>query len=366
MAVDNVSSIDELNYLPEMPEHPRNIVSIGTGGIVQGSHYPAYKLAGYPVVACFDQNLETAEKAASSFGVPKVCKSIAELVDVAEKTDAVYDIAVPANCTADILRQLPDGAGVLMQKPMGESISEAREILSICHSKSLTAGVNFQLRQSPYMIAARDLIAKGVIGEIVDIDHRLVGTQPWNLWPFLFPKDRVEINYHSIHYIDNIRSLIGDPTAVWCKTMQHPKMRELAQTRTSIIMDYGPDLRANLHINFNHDYSKKYQESTLKIEGLKGAIRVKLGLMYDYPEGEPDRVEYVTYADNGEWQELPVRGSWFNEAFIGTMGGLMKKLDDSDYEYMNSVEDAFHTMCVVEACYQSSSEGGTPVDYAQE
>ena len=192
-----------------------------------------------------------------------------------------------------------------------------------------------------------------------------MGEQPWNLWPFLFPKDRVEINYHSIHYIDNIRSLVGGPKAVCCKTMQHPKMRELAQTRTSIIMDYGDDLRVNLHINFNHNYAKKYQESILKIEGLKGAIRVKLGLMYDYPEGEPDRVEYITF-DEGEWKELPVRGSWFNEAFIGTMGGLMKKLDDPSYEYMNSVEDAFHTMCVVEACYKSSAEGGTPVDYSEE
>lgn len=47
------------------------------------------------------------------------------------------------------------------------------------------------------------------------------------------------------------------------------------------------------------------------------------------------------------------------------MGGLMKKIDDPNYEYMNSVEDAFHTMCVVEACYKSSAEGGTPVDYSE-
>lgn len=30
---------------------------------------------------------------------------------------------------------------------------------------------------------------------------------------------------------------------------------------------------------------------------------------------------------------------------------------------MNSVEDAYHTMCVVEACYQSNKEGATPVAY---
>lgn len=364
MAVDNVSSIDELTYCPEMPERPRNIVSIGTGGIVQGSHYPAYKLAGFPVKACYDLNHDTAVKVAEEWGVPHVAETVAELVEYGKQYDAVFDIAVPANAIPEILVQLPDNAGVLIQKPMGESIEQARKILSICHEKNLTAGINFQLRQAPYMIAVRDLIKRGVIGEVVDIDHRLVGEQPWNLWPFLFPKDRVEINYHSIHYIDNIRSLVGDPKAVYCKTMQHPKMRELAQTRTSIIMDYGDDLRVNLHINFNHNYAKKYQESILKIEGLKGAIRVKLGLMYDYPEGEPDRVEYITF-DEGEWKELPVRGSWFNEAFIGTMGGLMKKIDDPSYEYMNSVEDAFHTMCVVEACYKSSAEGGTPVDYSE-
>ena len=53
---------------------------------------------------------------------------------------------------------------------MGESIEQAKEILDICHAKNLTAGVNFQLRQAPYMIAARKLIQDGVIGDIVDID----------------------------------------------------------------------------------------------------------------------------------------------------------------------------------------------------
>lgn len=364
MAVDNVSRIDELTYVPEMPASPRNIVSIGAGGIVQGSHYPAYKLAGFPVKAVYDLNPEASEKAATDWGVPHVAKTIEELVEFGKRYDAVYDIAVPANAIPEILLQLPDNVGVLIQKPMGENIEQAREILRLCREKGLIAGVNFQLRQAPYMIAVRDLINKGAIGEVVDIDHRLVGEQPWNLWPFLFPKDRVEINYHSIHYIDNIRSIVGDPASVYCKTMQHPNMTELAQTRTSIIMDYGDRLRVNLHINFNHNYGRKYQESCLKIEGLKGAIRVKLGLMYDYPEGEPDCVEYFTF-EEGAWKELPVRGSWFNEAFIGTVGGLMKKLDDPSYEYMNSVEDAFHTMCVVEACYQSSFQGGVAVDYSE-
>ena len=214
------------------------------------------------------------------------------------------------------------------------------------------------------MIAARKLIADGVIGDIVDIDWRVVELHPWHLWSFLFGLERMEINYHSIHYIDCIRSFVGDPTNVYCKTMQHPKMTDLSQTRTSIIMDYGNVLRVNLHINHNHDYAPDYQESMMKIEGMKGAIRIQLGLILDYPTGRPDKVEYIT--DDGKgWRELEVKGSWFNEAFIGTMGGLMKKLEDPSYHYMNSVEDAYHTMCVVEACYKSNAEGGTPVEYGR-
>jgi len=357
-----VKSISELNFVPEMPVTPRNIVSIGAGGIVSGSHLPAYKLAGYPVIAIYDLNFDRAKEVAKKFGIQYPVKTIEELIEIGQKNNAVYDIAVPATEIPNILKKLPDNVATLIQKPMGENIEQAKEILDLCHSKKLTAGINFQLRQAPYIIAARKLIDDGVIGEVVDIDWRVVTLQPWYLWDFLFGKERMEINYHSIHYIDCIRSIVGNPTAVYCKSMPHPKMQNLSQTRTSIIMDYGDTLRVNLHINHCHDYAPDYQESTLKIEGLKGAIRIQLGLILDYPNGREDKVEYITY-DSKEWKTLDVKGSWFNEAFIGTMGGLMKKLENPDYDYMNSVDVAYQTMCVVEACYKSNSEGGTEVIY---
>ena len=129
--VDNVSTIEELNYVPEMPEKAKNIVIIGAGGIVSGSHLPAYKLASYPVVGIYDLNEERAKEVAKQFDIPEVASTIPELVEIAKKNDAVFDIAVPASATASILKQLPDGAAVLMQKPMGESIEQAKEILDM-------------------------------------------------------------------------------------------------------------------------------------------------------------------------------------------------------------------------------------------
>jgi hypothetical protein len=41
----------------------------------------------------------------------------------------------------------------------------------------------------------------------------------------------------------------------------------------------------------------------------------------------------------------------------------MKKAANPDYDYINNIDDAYKTMCVCEACYESSAHGETPVDY---
>ena len=75
----------------------------------------------------------------------------------------------------------------------------------------MIAAVNFQLRFSPGMLALRDLPAPESLGALVDIDVRIVIDQPWHLWPFLERAPRLEVLYHSIHYLDAIRWIAGEP-----------------------------------------------------------------------------------------------------------------------------------------------------------
>ena len=355
-----VKSLSEMNYAPEVPQTKRNIVIIGAGGIVRDSHLPAYKIAGFPVKGIYDIDYSKAVKLAKQFGIPNVYHNLDELINAGLEFDAVYDIAVPASAIESILVRIPEKRGVLIQKPMGESIQQAKRILDICHEKKLTAGINFQLRQAPFIIAAKQMTDKGLLGDIHDVEMRVVCHTPWNLWKFLYDVDRMEINYHSIHYVDLIRYFLGDPQKIYCKTMKHPKMMELAQTRSSIILDYGDVVRANIHTNHGHDYASDNQECFFKVEGTKGAIKIQIGVILDYPKGAKDKFQYIL--DDGKgWRELEIQGSWFPEAFIGTMGGLQKKLEDPGYQYINSVEDAYKTMCVVEACYESSEKGAVEV-----
>ena len=345
-----------------LPEIPRPIVSIGAGGIVRDAHQPAYKIAGFPVVAVYDLSREKAAALARDFDIPRVCDSLAEAVAVAP-SNAVFDLALPAGAILGVVRELPDGAAVLMQKPMGESLDEARAIRDLCRSKNLVAAVNLQLRHAPYIIAVRDIINQGVIGELHDIEVRLTCHMPWQLWKFLFGLPRMEINYHSIHYIDLIRSFMGDPQGVWCKTVKHPRMMDLASTRTNIALDYGDVRRANITTNHGHNFGPRHQESYAKFEGTKGAVKARLGVNLDYPRGLPDYLEYCIPKPGEEprWEEIPLQGSWFPHAFIGSMASVMRKANGETSELPTSVGDAFQTMSVIEACYQSSERGATPL-----
>lgn len=339
-----------------LPKKKRPIVIIGAGGIVKDAHLPAYEKAGLEVKAIFDPEVEKAQQLAWEFNIPAVCTELDELIEQAKKKGCVYDLALPASAILDVLSEIPKGSGALIQKPMGENFEQAIEILDLCRKKKLVAGINFQLRHAPYITEARKIIDRGLIGELHDIDVRMNVYTPWHLWDFLLKLPRVEILYHSIHYIDMIRYFLGNPKGVFAKTAKHPNMKELASTRSSIIMDYGDMVRANINTNHGHNFGLKHQESYFKFEGTEGAIKIRVGVYLDYPKGLPDEFEFISLKESKGWQKVKLEGSWFPDAFIGPMAGLMCKMENPEYEYVNSVEDAIHTMEVVEKCYQSNKD----------
>lgn len=348
----------------DKPKVRRPIVLIGAGGIVHDAHLPAYRKAGLEVASIFDCNRDRARSTAKSFGIPSTPATLEDAISTAAP-DAVFDLAIPASQHLSVLEKIPHGRGVLLQKPMGENLAEARRIRDLCREKELTAAVNFQMRYAPAIRAARTMIADGRIGALHDLEVRVTVLTPWNLWTFLESAPRVEILYHSIHYVDLIRSFLGDPERVYAKTTKHPKMQKLAPTRTSLIMDYGDLIRATITANHGHEFGLRHQESYVKWEGTGGAIQTRLGVLMNYPQGVPDEFEacIINPPKPPKWTPLPVEGTWFPDAFIGPMTDLMCFLDGIATTLSTSVEDAYKTMAVVEAAYESSASGGTSVLY---
>ncbi|MDQ0471848.1 Gfo/Idh/MocA family protein [Labrys wisconsinensis] len=336
------------------PSAPRPIVVIGAGGIVADAHLPAYRLAGLPVAGLFDIDGERAAATAARFGL-----SVFPSLEAALAVDsAVFDLALPPAAHLGVIERLPAGSPVLIQKPLGRDLAEASAILAAARRRGLLAAVNFQLRFAPMMLALADWVAQGRLGEIVEAEMHVNVLTPWHLWPFLQGLERMEIALHSIHYLDLMRRLLGDPAGVHAKTIGHPAST-LAQTRTSAILDYGERLRCVLSVNHHHDFGRKFQDSSLRLEGTRGCAVARLGVNLDYPRGEPD--ELWLCETGGEWESVPLRGTWFPHAFIGPMSNLQRFAAGEDETLVTAVADAWKTMALVEACFTSSSAPATPI-----
>jgi predicted dehydrogenase len=351
---------DDLTQRWALPSAPRPIVVIGAGSIVRDAHLPVYRRLNFPLAGIFDVNQAAARERADAFGIPRVFNSLEEAAQV---PGVVFDVAIPPQAIASVLEHLPNGAPVLIQKPMGRDLVDARRILAIARARRLVAAMNFQLRFAPNMLALRDVLARRLLGEILDLEVRINLHTPWEYWAFLKGAPRLEILMHSIHYLDLIRSLFGEPRSVYCRGLRHPKMPEYADVRTSIILDYGDSIRAILTMNHSHRFGSRRAVSELKVEGTEGAAVAKMGVNLNYPRGEADTLEIVQSTGHAEaaWQSVALRGSWFLEAFEGPMANLQRFVAGEDAALVSPLDDACRTMALVEACYESSARKGTPI-----
>ena len=200
----------KIDYTKFLPGNKQPIIIIGAGGIVHDAHLPAYRKAGFNVFGITNRTREKAERVAKQWGIPHVFDTVQEAVANAP-SNAVYDITIMPEQFVSTLEQLPNGAAVLIQKPMGDNIQQSRNILETCRKKSLAAAVNCQLRFAPFVQEARKMIEEGLLGELYDMEVRVTVNTPWHLFPHVMVHPRLEIQYHSIHYIDLMRSFLGTP-----------------------------------------------------------------------------------------------------------------------------------------------------------
>ncbi|PUA18877.1 Gfo/Idh/MocA family protein [Glaciimonas sp. PCH181] len=334
------------------PTQPRPIVILGAGGIVRDSHLPAYRKGGFIVAAIFDLDIARATQLATQFGIAQVCDSLEQALTI---KDAVFDLALPPEALLQTIQMIPLGATVLIQKPLGIHYDQALAIAGLCQQRNLIAAVNFQLRFSPMMLALRAAIEQDLIGDIVDVEVRLACHTPWELWPFMAALPQVETLMHSIHYMDWIRGTLGEPRSVMSLSVPHPDHPTLADARTSTILDY-PGVRCCLSLNHTYRFGPQHQDASIRIEGVRGAAIVSLGLLLDYPRGAAETLQIISA--NGDWTDVPLQGRWFPDAFVGIMSNLQRYAAGEDTVLLTAVDDAVRTMALVDACKISSERGG--------
>lgn len=342
------------DYLPKLPaKTDYGIGIIGCGGVVNYGHLIAYKSNRLNVVACYDADPAAAAKTAATHGIGTVHATLDALL--ADPRVQIVDIAVqPWHQRAIAERVFAAGKHALCQKPLADTFADAQAIAQAAQRAGVKAAVNQQMRWSAGIAAARDLIGKGVIGQPTDAQIQVSTNTPWHMWPWLANSPRLEISYHSIHYLDSLRSLFGDPAWLTSRHARYPKQGAKAETKTITVLDYADGLQALVAVNHSDESPDGY--ATFRFLGTAGIIKGTIGLMYNYPHGRPDTFETHLHADAPEaWRRFELTSLWIPDAFVGPMTSLMDAIQNGG-EPVTNLADNLNTLRLVEAAYLSAAE----------
>lgn len=338
--------------LPDERKRPVGI--IGTGAIVDVAHLPAYRQLGLEVAAVTDLDLDRARDVAQRHGVAKVHTSAEDLI--ADDAVEIVDIAVTPWAQPDLARAaLKAGKHVLCQKPLALEPEEAASLAQEADHHGRHLAVNQQLRFDEGFAAARSMLRRGWIGEPLQVTFHVDIATDFSAWDWFAKHERMEITYHSIHYLDAIRSLLGDPERVFCTGSKAPGQYPVGETRTISTLVYPGEVRALVHSH--HENRAGDNEATFRLTGSEGAIRGTLGLLYNYPHGRPDTVEVSsrTLPTDG-WLAYPVTERWLPDAFRGPMASLLNAIAAGE-KPETSAHDNVSTVRLVDALYRSMETG---------
>jgi len=296
-----IPPLPKLNLVPPLPKNPRAlpIILIGAGSIVTLGHLPAYKLAGFSIKGIYDIDRQKALNVAKQWNIPHVYDTINEACTTSKNENVIFDLAIPTKQVVSILKQIPKNSHALIQKPMGEYLTDSQAIVDTCKERNIRGSVNFQLRYAPYILALKDAIHRGWLGDrLTTVEIHLNVHMPWASWPFLNTAPRLELIYHSIHYVDLIRDLLApnEPSALHCRTSQHAVMPHLTPVRSSYSFEYknDPMLFVNIYTNHHHRWGPKHTHSYLLVEGTGGAAKAQIGDNLAYGENiEGQQTDYL-------------------------------------------------------------------------
>lgn len=330
------------------------IAIIGAGGIVDGAHLPAYKIAGVEVIGIYDVDQAKAKDVATRHEIPKVYASLDELL--ADPKSVIVDIAVPAALQPDIFYQVAAAKKhILAQKPMATTVADGLKMAQAVSDNGIVAAVNHQLRFEEGMAAAFRMVQLGWVGQVTNVTIEVNLVTPWEMWPWAKDLERLEIMLHSIHYHDVVRWFLGEPNTVFCVAGRTRGQYPKGETRTISAYSYDEGVTALVHAN--HINRGGDNRAEFRIDGDQGSIRGTLGLLYDYPVGRVDTLEVNSQvvATDG-WTPYPVTTRWFPDAFRGTIGSVMRGIA-TGAPLRSSVADTVGTLRLVEALYQSMDSG---------
>ena len=224
--------LDTTEFIPDPPIRCRDfrIGAIGAGFIMADVHLASYKQAGFPVVAIASRTPANAQTVAERWAIPKVHATPKALIEDPEVE--IVDIAFPPDQQPDLIRHAlrqKHIKAILAQKPLALDFATAKELAAEARAAGKVLSVNQNMRFDQSMRVLKQILDRELLGTLVLATIEMRAIPHWQ--PFLADYDRLTLLNMSIHHLDVLRFLLGDPTEVMTMVRQDPRTTFRASRR---------------------------------------------------------------------------------------------------------------------------------------
>jgi predicted dehydrogenase len=330
---------------------PLRAVLIGCGHI-SAQHIPAWQATpDADLVAVCDLDRSRAEARARQFGIERAYDDVATMLD-AERPDCV-DIATHDVTHRPLVGMAASrGLHVLCQKPLAQTMAEARDMVALTRA----AGVRFMvLEMWRHLQPIRDLkryLDQGIIGPVhalrlLAIPRELRRTRPIDdEQPYLADLPKLMVYDTYIHHIDGIRYLLGDVTSVYAR-MAHVNPAIVGEDKIVVVLGHANGATSLIDASWvvPREHTPKLHLGDFLIEGADGGLHLdpydaELRLVTTHGTSVLER-----YADRPH----PGRGA-FASCIADFAAGVRH-----DRPFESGAEDNLKTLAITLATYESVS-----------
>lgn len=355
-----IHNLIEATYPPMPNRKDWKIGCIGAGFIMADCHLEAYREVGLNPVAIASRTRTSAERVAKRHNIAKVYDSWQELLQ--DESIEILDIAIPPHEQINVIREAvkhKNIKGILCQKPLAMSLSDAQEIVRLTKEAGMALAVNSNMRYDQSMRALKYLLNNNKLGKPVLATIEMRAIPHWQ--EFLKDYDKLELFGMGIHHIDIFRFLFGDPEKVTAICRKDPRTTfDHLDGITQYSFQYEDQLIATSLDDvwaWPNDPCEKDNYIKWRVEGETGMAMGTIGWP-EYPKREPSTLKFTSVEYPNEWIEPTWNEVWFPDAFKGTMTSLLVAVENGTTPEISG-EDNINTIACVEACYKSIKEERT-------
>ncbi len=290
------------------------------------------------VVAVADPDSERADLLAHQCGA-RALESLEQLLDLG--LDAIYVTSPNWTHQEAVSRALDAGVHVFSEKPMALTLEDAKTIVEHVERSGKIYQLGFNRRFAPAYQFVRQKVDDGFTPYVINIrmNEGEMTNRPWIT-------DRTKtggyLNENTIHFMDMVRWLIGDPTEVFCLAAAN-----CYPDQVDFVIAFGFDGGRMASVTTSGHASWFYPWERMEVVGNHEALVTEEVLRVMHSPGNKQAAIWQ------EFFQLPKHEQWGYKGedihFVSAVLG--------EAESAFTASEGYKAMCLVEACYESARTG---------